>query len=284
MFFRDSRRRTNKTILRSAKKNVGRLRVEPLETRRMLATFIVNNVLDGPVTQADDLPGSLRQAIFDANANSGPDTIKFNNTLSGQTLTLTHGELVLNDALTVDALTLAEDVIINADQLSRVFNITTASGDFAFLGLTMTGGRTTAAFADGGAINSSTSGLLTFDQCTISGNEAAGTIAAGGGIFASGDVVLTSTAVTDNTSEGSGGGVRAVGLTVDNGTISQNSSGSYGGAIRAFTITLTNTTISGNTSDNDGGGIRVSGAATLTSSTLSENFGGGFGGVVPTTA
>ena len=40
------------------------------------ATFTVTNTNDSG-------PGSLRQAILDANANSGPDTIAFNITGSG---------------------------------------------------------------------------------------------------------------------------------------------------------------------------------------------------------
>jgi hypothetical protein len=55
-----------------------RMAVETLEDRRMLATFTVTNLLDGAVTAAGQLPGSLRQAIFDANAAAGADDIVFN--------------------------------------------------------------------------------------------------------------------------------------------------------------------------------------------------------------
>ena len=43
------------------------LKFETLEDRRVLATFTVSNLNDGPVAAEGDLPGSLRQAIFDAN-------------------------------------------------------------------------------------------------------------------------------------------------------------------------------------------------------------------------
>ena len=48
-------------------------RAEPLEPRVLLAVFTVT-------TTADDGPGSLRQAILDANAvaNADPDQIQFN--------------------------------------------------------------------------------------------------------------------------------------------------------------------------------------------------------------
>src|SRR5687767_12101794 len=43
---------------------------EPLEPRRLLANFVVT-------TTADDGPGSLRQAILDANATTSQDRITF---------------------------------------------------------------------------------------------------------------------------------------------------------------------------------------------------------------
>src|SRR3954470_1837899 len=43
---------------------------ERLESRRLLSTYPVT-------TTADTGPGSLRQAILDANANPGPDDITF---------------------------------------------------------------------------------------------------------------------------------------------------------------------------------------------------------------
>src|SRR5262245_26416740 len=46
-------------------------RVEPLEARIAPASFLVN-------TNADSGPGSLRQAILDANASVGLDGIRFN--------------------------------------------------------------------------------------------------------------------------------------------------------------------------------------------------------------
>ena len=51
-----------------------RLHLESLEQRRVLAT--VTNLLDGPVNAPGDLPGSLRQAIFDTNNSAVDDNIK----------------------------------------------------------------------------------------------------------------------------------------------------------------------------------------------------------------
>src|SRR4051812_2315065 len=57
--------------------------VEDLEERRLLATFVVNSNADFPVAAPVliPLPGmmvTLRQAIVNANANPGADTILFN--------------------------------------------------------------------------------------------------------------------------------------------------------------------------------------------------------------
>ncbi len=66
--------------------NTRRLSVELLEDRRLLAIVTVDTNLDN----VDPLDGltSLREAIAETNALSGPDTILFAATLSGQTITL----------------------------------------------------------------------------------------------------------------------------------------------------------------------------------------------------
>ena len=111
-----------------------RLRFEPLEDRRLLAVFTVSNLNNSG-------SGSLRDAIALANSASGPDTIDFASGLSGNTISLTSGELVITDALTIDARPLAANVTINANQLSRIFQIIATTGDFTLGGLTLTGGR-----------------------------------------------------------------------------------------------------------------------------------------------
>ena len=67
MFLRRSTTRGRKTRLRRGL----RLRVEPLEDRRLLTVYTVDNTNDSG-------SGSLRQAILDANGHSGADEIDFN--------------------------------------------------------------------------------------------------------------------------------------------------------------------------------------------------------------
>src|SRR5262249_55695167 len=70
------------------------LPLEQLEDRMVMTTF---NVLN----PADSGPGSLRQAILDANTQTGADVIDFAPGLHG-TITLTSGELDITDDLTIN--------------------------------------------------------------------------------------------------------------------------------------------------------------------------------------
>src|SRR6476646_59928 len=60
-----------------------KLRFEHLEARQMLTTFTVTNLNDAVVTASGSAPGTLRQAIFDANASPNPDVVEFAAGLSG---------------------------------------------------------------------------------------------------------------------------------------------------------------------------------------------------------
>ena len=146
----------NKKFLRHRPTNDKKLSFQSLEDRRMLATFSVTSSGDGPVSTAGDLPGSLRQAIFDANANPGDDTIEFDSSVftggNASLVRLTQGELEITDSLTIDGSTgvdvtitgdaNGDDVVLaggitdvdasEADLLddnSRVLNLSSTSGD-----------------------------------------------------------------------------------------------------------------------------------------------------------
>ena len=124
------------------------LRLEPLEDRRMLAVITVNTiaddlVVDGMVTLCEAIQAANTDASVDGSvAGSGADTIEFDGALSAQTITLGGTELEITEALTIDATALAPNVTVDANQLSRIFNITAATGDFTLAGLTLTGGKT----------------------------------------------------------------------------------------------------------------------------------------------
>lgn len=128
-----------------------RLRLEPLEDRRLLAVFTITNLDDGPVNAPHDLPGSLRQAIYDANANPGADQIVWQDGLTG-TITLTDGELLITDDVTVTGLGDAQTTVDAAGN-SRVFNIDDGAASLLTVqieAMTITGGS--AADYGGGGI------------------------------------------------------------------------------------------------------------------------------------
>ena len=169
---------------RLALRQMNTLDFQTLERRQMLAVITVDSLADN---FASDGNITLREAVQAANtdtsvdgsvAGSGADTINFSASLSGQTVTLAGLELEITEALTIDGSTLDNDVTIDADELSRIFNITAPTGDFQFNSLTLTGGRTTGDNVDnsdntnnGGAIRSLTSGNLTLNRSTITGNS-----------------------------------------------------------------------------------------------------------------
>jgi hypothetical protein len=148
----------------------------------------------------------------------------------------------------------------------------------------------------GGWLGGQHNATTTIQSSTISGNHALGNDAGGMGLYTE-NVSISDTTVSDNDSEGRGGGLyferNDVGVTIDNSTITNNeSTDSTGGGISFYSMyapaTITNTTISGNTAAEGGGGVYATGgeadstgAISVYNSTISGNHaldgsGGGF--------
>jgi predicted outer membrane repeat protein len=264
----------------------------------MLAVVTVDNDLDlvnGDTSSiaaliADDGGDgiALREAVEAANNTLGADTVHFAASLDGDTILLGGTELEVTEALAIDARELAGGVTIDAQENSRVMNITATTGDFTLAGLTLTGGRTTGDNVDvsnstfsGGAVRSLTAGNLEIDQSTVSSNSTAGDFARGGAIYASGNVTLTRSTVSRNSTGGDfarGGGIYGSGnVTLTQSTVSGNSTAGRnalgGGILARGNVTLTESTVSGNSTAGeraDGGGI-LTNDVTLTQSTVSGN-------------
>src|SRR5262245_54565920 len=113
--------------------------VEPLGDRILPAlTLTVTTAQD--VVNATDGVLSLREAITNANATAGQDTIVFAAALAGRTILLQHGQMWITDALAVRGPG-ASKLTIDAQLQSRIFEVTT--GVVANLsGLTLTRGAT----------------------------------------------------------------------------------------------------------------------------------------------
>ncbi len=209
----------------------------------------------------DSGPGTLRQAVLDANASPGTDFIDFDASLNGTTITLTSGDLDITDDVQINGPG-AANLTISGDNDSRIFDIDAAASTVTISGLTLTEGF--AYREDGGAIRSYATSRLTIADSVITNNEAyayyalraPGTDAGdagkhgsrgdrglynygggnGGGIAQfGGELVITGTTVSNNQAKYDGGGVLFNGsdsddlLQIDLSTITGNSAGSFGG-------------------------------------------------------
>lgn len=258
------------------------LRYDQLEDRRMLAVFVVSNLDDAG-------PGSLRDTVALANGFAGADEIQF--AVNG-TIALTSGEIEITDPLIITGPG-ADQLTIDAQQNSRIFNVTETTGNYTFRDLTITGGRTTGSnnppFVDtysGGAISSRSSGV-TIENSTISNSATEGDYARGGGVFVRGSLELINSTVTGNHTIGRsayGGGLSTDGLTLVQSTISGNSTAgiqAYGGGIFSGQLDVTFSTVTDNhTSDptaTGGGVFSADSGLHLDSSIVSGNTAGGGG-------
>src|SRR5215468_10976245 len=107
------------------------LALEQLEDRLALTTYTVTTLADG-------VAGSLRDAITQANAHHGTDTIKFQPRLTG-TMILTGGELDITDDLTITGPG-ATKLTVSGNDTSRVF-IVGPGEKVAISGLTIANGN-----------------------------------------------------------------------------------------------------------------------------------------------
>ena len=243
----------------------------------------------------DSGAGSLRQAIIDV-CDGG--TITFDPGLSGQTITLTTGELAINKNLTIQGLgaNLLTVSRISAPDF-RIFTINSGQ-TVTISGLTISNGNAVGgpgANSGGGILNS---GTLTLIDSVVSGNNAS---AAGGGISNAGTVTVNNTTVSGNTAP-SGAGIRSgitlsgtVNLTLNNSIVSGNNGNGLGAGIfngsgsgsSAANLTINNSTIAGNiNAGSSGGGIynaAIFGNAVSTliinNSTISGNSADSGGGI-----
>ncbi len=208
--------------------------------------------------------GSLRQTILDSMSG---DTILFTNTLSGATILLTSGELLLNKNLTIDGVT--TNISINGNATGRIFQVSNNT-TVVLTALIITNGKT----LHGGGIRNQ--GTLTVNRSIISGNLA--NEAWGGGIYNLGMLTVNQSTLSGNSSRGEGGGIYNIGtLMVNQSTFYGNSARFNGGGILhdgfGKVMTVSQSTISGNSAF--GGGINIGfGTVNLTNSIVAGNSGG----------
>ncbi|MCB1204664.1 MAG: choice-of-anchor D domain-containing protein, partial [Verrucomicrobiae bacterium] len=263
------------------------------------ALYLVGSQVDNDITIAandfgvtnngDSGEGTLRQAIENANAITGADTVTFHEVMADAVpdlILLTSGELTITESL--DIPTPGADLLtISGNGTSRVFNIGAVA--VTLEGMTITEGRVSGnPNNSGGGI--SNSGDLQIRNCVITNNTAIGAgfeNAQGGGLFNAGTVTIEDSTLSGNSASGEydfGGGIRNDGtLTLSRCTISGNSvtggdTARGGGIYNAGTLTLNQCTVSGNAVTGNGsgsatgGGIHGGGTLTLNQCTISGNL------------
>lgn len=253
-----------------------RLLAPRLEDRLAPATFIVANSLDGPVNKAGDLPGSLRQAVFDANAAATDDIVQFDeNEFVLTELISLQSEIEIKGATLITAAKLSSLPTITGSDLTRLFTINAPGADVAFEKLQLNDGKATV--GGGGAILADDAKLVSLTNCIIQSSSAP----FGGGIAATGPALsLTKCEVILNTATTDGGGIWVDGgsLTVSGGDFRGDTATLNGGAIwtNAAEVVIQSTKVGGCLADTGGGGACYfkQGTVVIGSSTISVDKNG----------
>ena len=206
-------------------------RWEDLQNTITVTTLI--DEVDNSINPTSGTGTSLREAL-----TYGPpgSLIKFDESLSGGTISLARGQLRMNGVRSIEGP--SGGITIDAHQDSRVILIFPGS-QIELSNLNLTGGKS---FGDGGAIlfqeNSSTNTLV-LSSCALYGNSAAGS---GGAIYATAtngvsNLSLNSCTISENSADDAGGGIYNI-SSIPNGqaklflnycTISRNYAQAVGG-------------------------------------------------------
>jgi hypothetical protein len=206
--------------------------LELLESRIATATFIVTSLNDSG-------PGTLRNAIADANDHPGADLITFKGGLTGA-IEIIGGQFQITETLSIKGPG-SNKLTLDANNRSRIFSVTdgddTRDSPLSVVGLTFLAGN--AADSSGGAIASDES--LRVRACLFHANHAE--FAAGAILVSQGlnGVRITadirgSSFVSNSNEIGSGGAVAifvGTSVTLRNNLFADNVSGNGGGAVDA---------------------------------------------------
>ena len=222
-------------------------------------SFLVTNTNDSG-------PGSLRQAVLDANAVPGADTITFSDGTGGttnftdstpDTISL-NGQIALASDITIQGTGARKLIVRNvaaASLSSRVFRtLFNTPANVTLRGLTITGGNS---FGAGGGISfGPSSGRLVMVDCAVVNNSSGDSY--GGGLVlenSNSPHLLVNCLFASNTGTGNGNG---------------------GGVNISHATTLVNCTITGNTNTVSGsataaGGLYLAGGSSMINCTVTDN-------------
>ncbi len=295
------------TLDRQVQRNLKRSGMAPALT--LVSSLVTIGGAHAAVFEVENLsdsgPGSLRQAVLDANSNPGPDAITFADGVTG-TLTMYNGEMDIYDSLVIQGPGEAS-LTIDADDSSRIFDIQpNQNGVSAEINdLTLINGYTGIGLRgyfgsdyDGGAIRVGSDGYnpergpgtyysrLMLNDVTINNSYASDN----GGAVSTGNafVEITDSTISNNSANGNGGGIHVSegALTITGSTFDSNyANNGGGGAVSvdgAFSAIIDNTMLTNNYAYGDGGAVYLGNIevnATIADSTISGNTATRGGGV-----
>jgi CSLREA domain-containing protein len=235
-------------------------------------TFTVTNLNDTPPNGCTPSDCTLREAILDANASPGPDTINFAPGLNG-TIPLTggFGQLEITTDINIDGPG-ARIVSVSGGGNNRVFLVAGVGTNATIEGLTITGGSAQllgTLLGDGGGVLNVGGSTLNLIEVNVSGNNAT---SLGGGVATRSLLGTTSTTyitrsvISSNNALAGAGGISNIATanivssattTVTNSTVSLNNTIAEAGGVSNVggTVNLINDTISHNSSVLTGGGV-----------------------------
>lgn len=227
------------TDQRGLPRNVGAPDIGAVELQSGQAYPVVLNTNDSG-------PGSLRQTLLNA---PGSSTVTFDPALSGQTIILTNGQIILKTNVFIEGP--ADGIYISGNGASRVFQVN--SGTAAILALlTITNGNAGSGNF-GGAIYVTGGAEVELIACTLAGNSSS----QGGAIENEGSLTMESCTLAGNhtsTAPGVGGNGGAIDnnqgpLSLIQCTLANNTAAGNGGGIANFqnTVSLTNCIVAANT-------------------------------------
>ena len=176
---------------------------------------------------------SLREAVAGANAGAAADTIVFAATIAGMTLTLTQGELVLSEDLTIDGARNGAAVTIDGSDHGRILHIVGSGTDVVLTRLTLANGNSGNAAGNGGAVLLGGGGLV-MNAVTVRDSHCgySGYYGNGGGLFAEpGSRIAVNHSLIQRNTAYNGGGIAtgaAVDLFIRGSRIADNATPAYG--------------------------------------------------------
>jgi len=228
------------------------------------ATIDVTAIGDNPLSDC-----TLREAVTSINVGNGvggcsnssanlfgvDDTVLFSNNLLSNTIVLSIGDIAITKDIVIQGN--ANDIIIDADNQSRIFEI--SDSVVSLENLTLRNGNALTTPYIGGAIDAQSS-TLNITNSTLTNNSAGD---GGAIILRGGSLTLTGSDLTSNTATGDGGAISLLAnilggskANIIDSTFSQNTATGYGGgAINAYyyaSLSITGSTFDQNLATGSG--------------------------------